>query len=109
MSPQADNPPKPWRRRVFHAGTTGSACGAPLTNFLNSIKKPIQIGKQVRWDTFETYINTIADFFVIPVKTGIRHVYRFQNLNWIPAFAGMTDRVVALFVGTFAFFFKESL
>jgi len=48
-------------------------------------------------------------FFVIPVKTGIQHVYGFQNPNWIPAFAGMTDGVVALFVGTVAFFLKKSL
>ena len=46
-------------------------------------------------------------FFVIPVKTGIQHVYGFQNPNWIPAFAGMTDRAVALFVGTVPFFFKK--
>jgi len=43
-------------------------------------------------------------FFVIPVKTGIQHVYGYQNPNWIPAFAGMTDGAVALFVGTVAFF-----
>ena len=30
ISPLADNPPKPWRRRVFHGGTTGFARGAPL-------------------------------------------------------------------------------
>ena len=29
MSTLADNRPKPWRRRVFHGGTTGSARGAP--------------------------------------------------------------------------------
>ncbi len=47
-------------------------------------------------------------FFVIPVKTGIQDVYGPQKLNWIPAFAGMTDRAVALFVGTVPFFLKES-
>ena len=31
-----------------------------MTNFLNSIKKPIQIGKQVRCDKFETYIRVTA-------------------------------------------------
>jgi hypothetical protein len=48
-------------------------------------------------------------FFVIPVKTGIQDVYGPQKLNWIPAFAGMTDRAVPLFVGTVPFFLKESL
>jgi len=43
-------------------------------------------------------------FSVIPVKTGIQHVYGYQNPNWIPAFAGMTDGAVALFVGTVVFF-----
>jgi len=51
------------------------------------------------------------------VKTGIQHVYGVQNPNWIPAGvypvprygAGMTDGAVALFVGTVAFFLKESL
>jgi len=43
------------------------------------------------------------------VKTEIQHVYGFQNPTWIPAFAGMTDGAVALFVGTVAFFLKESL
>ena len=55
--------------------------------------------------------------FVIPVKTEIQHVYGFQNPNWIPDGvypvprygAGMTDGVVALFIGTVAFFLKESL
>ena len=54
-------------------------------------------------------------FFVIPVETGIQHVYGFQNPNWIPAGvypvpryrAGMTDGAVALFVGTVSFFFKK--
>jgi hypothetical protein len=41
------------------------------------------------------------------VETGIQHVYGFQNPNWIPAFAGMTDRAIALFVGTVPFFFKK--
>jgi hypothetical protein len=52
---------------------------------------------------------TTADFFVIPVKTGIQDGYGLQNPNWIPAFAGMTDVAAALFVGTVPFFFKESL
>jgi hypothetical protein len=43
------------------------------------------------------------------VETGIQHVDGFQNPNWIPAFAGMTDGAVALFVVTVAFFLKESL
>jgi hypothetical protein len=43
------------------------------------------------------------------VKTGIQHVYGFQNSNWIPAFAGMTDGAEALFIGAAAFFLKESL
>ena len=28
----ADNPPKPWRKRVFHGGTTCFARGARLIN-----------------------------------------------------------------------------
>jgi len=43
------------------------------------------------------------------VKTGIQDVYGPQKPNWIPAFAGMTDRAVALFVGTVPFFLKEPL
>ena len=30
ISPSADNPPKPWRRRVCCGGATGFARGAPL-------------------------------------------------------------------------------
>ena len=30
ISPLADNPPEPWRRRVFHGGTTDFARGAPF-------------------------------------------------------------------------------
>ena len=48
-------------------------------------------------------------FSVIPVKTGIHHVYGLQNPNWIPASAGMTDGMAAHFIGTVPFFFKESL
>jgi len=48
-------------------------------------------------------------FSVIPVKTGIQHVYGLQNPNWIPASAGMTDGMAAHFIGTVQFFFKESL
>jgi len=44
--------------------------------------------------------NTTADFF--------QHVDGFQTPNWIPAFAGMTDGAVEFFVGTVAFFLKES-
>ena len=38
-------------------------------------------------------------FLVIPVKTGIQVVYKLQNPNWIPAFAGMTEGVEASFAG----------
>jgi hypothetical protein len=54
-------------------------------------------------------ISTTADFFVIPVKTGIQDANELQKSNWIPAFAGMTDGAAALFVGTVPFFLKESL
>src|SRR4030042_6819749 len=30
ISLKVDNPPKPWRRRVFYGGTTGFTRGAPL-------------------------------------------------------------------------------
>jgi hypothetical protein len=48
-------------------------------------------------------------FSVIPVKTGIQHVYGLQNPNWIPASAGITDGVATHFVASVPFFFKESL
>jgi len=31
ISPLADNPPKPWRRRVFDGGTVGFGHGAPFS------------------------------------------------------------------------------
>ncbi len=40
MSPVVDKPPKPWRRRVFHGGTTGSARGAPYITEIQEIIFP---------------------------------------------------------------------
>src|SRR3989304_1963033 len=46
ISPLADNPPKPWRRRVFHRGSAGFARGAPFP------KKggKAMIGKRIRME-----------------------------------------------------------
>ncbi len=37
ISLKADNPPKPWHRRVFYGGTTGFARGAPLSSTIGPI------------------------------------------------------------------------
>jgi len=49
------------------------------------------------------------DFLVIPVKAKIQLAFKFQNINWIPAFAGMTEGAVALFVGIAVYSLKKLL
>ena len=43
ISLMADNPPKPWHRRVFHGGTTGSPVGLHLSDRRQPLKEQLDL------------------------------------------------------------------